>query len=117
MFVKAQYQGHAFTALHVGRRNARLYFTRSNSTVELELDHLRIECGLPPGFWADDAEIRDRRLCAWLESKYHRVSASRAPIVLSLTPSGENSFKLGPASAHGSARILPGSVTANSAAA
>lgn len=94
MLVKAQYKGHAVTALCVGQQNARRYFARSASCVEFELDHLRIACGLPPEFWDGRAEIRDLRLCAWLESKHHPRRAPRTHVTLAMTPSGTNSFKL-----------------------
>lgn len=98
MVVKAQCKGHAVTALHVGAHNARRYFPRHVAAIELQLDHLRIECELPPEFWQGQPEIQDRRLCAWLESKQFHRTSRRAPIPLVMTPSGENSFRLGPAS-------------------
>lgn len=94
MLVKAQYKGHVVTALSVGQRNARRYFARSASSVEFELDHLRITCGLPPQFWDGEAQISDQRLCAWLESKRHPRRSSRGSAVLAMTPCGKNSFKL-----------------------
>lgn len=98
MLVIAQYKGHSVTALRVGRRNARRYFQRSAPNIEIELDHLRIECGLGPEFWDGEAEIRDRRLCAWLASKQHSRRPSHSDVTLAMTPSGRNSFKLTPVS-------------------
>ena len=98
MLVKAQYKGHSVTALLVGRQNARRFFQQSTPTIEFELDHLRIECGLPPEFWQGDAEIRDLRLCAWLESKHHPRRPLHSEFTLAMTPSGRNSFKLMPVS-------------------
>ena len=39
------------------------------AVIELELDHLRIQCWLDPAFWLDQPEISDPRLGAWLQSK------------------------------------------------
>ncbi len=69
MVVKTKYEGHKVTGLRVGSHNARLYFPRHVTAIELQLDHLRIECGLSPEFWAGLPEIHDSRLCLWLESK------------------------------------------------
>ena len=65
------------------------------AAIELELDHLRIECGLPPDFWSGQPEIHDRRLCAWLQAKQFGSKSSRSPLPLDMIPSGENSFRLG----------------------
>lgn len=98
MVVRTQCKGHEVTGLVVGTANARRYFPRNISEIELQLDHLRIECGLSPGFWQGRAEIHDRRLCAWLEQKQFHSAASRAPIPLDMIPTGRNSFRLGPVS-------------------
>lgn len=95
MVVKTQCKGREVTGLHVGAANARRYFPRNVSAIELQLDHLRIECGLPPDFWSGDAEIHDPRLCAWLQSKQFGSVSSRSPLPLDMIPSGENSFRLG----------------------
>jgi hypothetical protein len=94
MLVKAQYKGHAVTSLRVGRQNARRYFARSAPTIQLELGHLCIECGLPPDFWQGEAELRDWRLCAWLESKHNAGGSLNTQVTLTMIPSGENSFKI-----------------------
>jgi len=100
MVVKTQCKGREVTGLHVGASNARRYFPKNISAIELELDHLRIECGLPPDFWKGQPEIHDPRLCAWLQSKQSQKSC-RTPIPLDMIPSGTNSFKLGFASLRG----------------
>ena len=69
MVVKTQSKGRGLTGLHVGATNVRRYFPRDISVIELQLDHLQIQCGLGPEFWQDEPEIHDPRLCAWLESK------------------------------------------------
>ncbi len=98
MVVKTQCKGHEVTGLRVGATNARRYFPRDTAAIELQLDHLRIECRLPPDFWDGQPEIHDPRLCLWLESKQFRDDSWRIPIRLAMIPVGENSFRLGPAS-------------------
>lgn len=95
MVVKTQCIGGEVTGLHVGTANARRYFPRNVSTIELELDHLRIECGIPPGFWSGQPDLHDRRLCAWLQAKQLGSKSSRTPLPLDMVPSGKNSFRLG----------------------
>jgi hypothetical protein len=65
--------------------------------IELQLDHLLIECGLAPNFWHDQPEIQDPRLCLWLESKQWNGNG-HLPVRMALIPSGTNSFILSPAS-------------------
>lgn len=96
MVVKTQCKGREVTGLLVGVHNARRYFPRHISAIELQLDHLRIECGLSPDFWRGRPEIHDPRLCAWLASKEFNGKSCRTPIPLDMVPSGENSFKIGP---------------------
>lgn len=102
MVVKTQCKGREVTGLHVGASNARRYFPKNVSAIELQLDHLRIECGLTPDFWHGQPEIHDPRLCAWLESKQFHGKSCRAPMPLDMVPSGENSFKIGPVSVRSS---------------
>jgi hypothetical protein len=94
MVVKTQYEGRRISGLYVGANNARRYFSKGAAEIELELDHLQIQCGLMPHFWLDQPEIHDPRLCEWLESKYLRNGQSRTPVPLAMIPSGNNSFKL-----------------------
>jgi hypothetical protein len=96
MVVKTQSKGRGVTGLHVGTANVRRYFPRNTMVVELQLDHLQIQCGLTPDFWQDQPEIHDPRLCAWLESKNLRGRPDRAPVLLSMVPAGKNSFRLQP---------------------
>lgn len=104
MVVKTQCKGSEVVGLLVGAHNARRYFPKHVGAIELQLDHLRIECGLTPEFWRGLPEIHDRRLCAWLESKQF-LRASRTSIPLAMIPSGENSFKLVSSSLKRAARI------------
>ena len=98
MVVKAQSKGRGLSGLHVGTDNVRRYFPKDISTIELQLDHLRIQCGLAPDFWQGQPEIFDPRLCAWLESKHMHSSRNRTPVALAMIPEGKNSFRLQPVS-------------------
>jgi len=81
----------------VGEDNVQRFFPRHVKEIELQLDHLRIECGLGPNFWKDKPEISDPRLGLWLESKDRNGNGRRAPVPLALIPSGRNSFIVAPA--------------------
>jgi hypothetical protein len=97
MMVKALRIGSELAGVRVGRRNARRFFPKDITEIELQLDHLRIECGLAPDFWSSQPEIHDPRLSLWLAAKDTRVAACRAPIRYRMTPSGKNSFRIEPA--------------------
>ncbi len=77
MVVKTQSKGRGVTGLNVGTTNVQRYFSRGVSFVELQLDHLQIQCDLSPDFWQDQPEIFDPRLCAWLESKHLNADARK----------------------------------------
>jgi hypothetical protein len=64
MLVMTQSKGPGATGLYVGADNVRRYFSKRISVVELQLDHLRIQCSLSPDFWQDQPEIHDPRLCS-----------------------------------------------------
>ena len=96
MVVTSQCSGHRVTGLYVGAQNVRRYFPKRVSTIELRLDHLRIECDLKPDFWDGQPEIHDPRLCLWLESKHFQRKECRSPMPLVMMPAGEHSFTLGP---------------------
>jgi len=98
MVVKAQSKGCGLSGIHVGTDNVRRYFPKNVSTIELQLDHLSIQCGLAPDFWHGQPEIYDPRLCAWLESKHMHTSRDRTPVSLAMIPAGNNSFRLQPVS-------------------
>jgi hypothetical protein len=78
----------------VGAGNAQRHFSRQISTIELQLDHLQIQCALPPDFWDGHPDIHDPRLCAWLESKRLHAGLNGRPVPLHMIPTGENSFRL-----------------------
>jgi hypothetical protein len=105
MVVKTQSKGRGITGLHVGATNVRRYFSKEILVIDLELDHLQIQCGLSPGFWQDEPEIYDPRLCAWLESKQFHTRPDRTPVPLVMIPSGKNSFKLRAARLNGEAKL------------
>jgi hypothetical protein len=94
MIVKTQCKGREFTGLEVGAGNVRRYFPKDAAVIELHLDHLLIQLGLTPDFWQGQSQIRDRRLCAWLESKNFNGRPGDAPIPLALIPSGKNCYRL-----------------------
>jgi hypothetical protein len=98
MVVKTRNLGHGLTGLHVGVNNVRRYFPKDASVIELQLDHLQIQCDLEPKFWQDQPEILDPRLGAWLESKRVKGKSSHAGFLLAMIPSGKNSFRLQPVS-------------------
>jgi hypothetical protein len=96
MVVKTHSKGRGLTGLHVGLTNVRRYFPRNISVIELQLDHLNIQCGLKPDFWQGEPEIYDPRLCAWLEAKNLRPQPTQAAVPLAMIPAGNNSFRLRP---------------------
>lgn len=96
MVVKTQSKGREVLGLQVGASNARRYFSKDSAVIELQLDHLSIQCGLKPEFWDGQAEIRDPRLCAWLELKNFHGKVGDSPVPLAMIPSGKNSFRLQP---------------------
>ena len=104
MVVKAQSKGRGVTALHVGANNVRRYFPKDVAVIELQLDHLQIQCWLGPDFWRGDPEIHDPRLCAWLEAKHMHGQPNRDSIPLAMIPAGKDSFRLQPVRLNGLSR-------------
>ncbi len=96
MVVRTQCKGRGITGLHVGVNNVRRYFPKDISVIELQLDHLQIQCGLSPEFWNGEPDIFDPRLCAWLEARHMHGRCTRSPVPLAMIPSGHNAFKLQP---------------------
>jgi hypothetical protein len=94
MFVTALSKIRGVTGLLVGAENVRRFFPHSRTVIELELGDLKIQCSLRREFWADNPEILDPRLSAWLETKHMHANASRSPVPLALMPSGISSYKL-----------------------
>jgi hypothetical protein len=112
MVVKTQNKGRGITALHVGAGNVRRYFPKNIAVIELQLEHLQIQCGLAPDFWQGQPEIYDPRLGAWLEARHLHGHPDRASIPLSMIPAGVNSFRLQPARANGHAKAKPAQASA-----
>ncbi len=112
MVVKTQSKGRGIIGLHVGVSNVRRYFPKGTQAIELQLGHLRIQCGLKADFWHGQPDIYDPRLCAWLDSRHPYSETDRASISMAMIPADDNSFQLQPMSATNRVRPkLP--VTAN----
>jgi hypothetical protein len=94
MVVKTQFNGSEVTGLYVGVRNVRRYFPKATRTIELQLDHLQIQCGLSPEFWNGEPQIHDPRLCEWLDFKLGHRMGERKEVRLAMTPAGTNIFRL-----------------------
>jgi hypothetical protein len=94
MVVRTQCKGREYVGVEVDAGNVRRYFPRQTHVIEIELDHLQIQCRLQPGFWNGHPEISDPRLKAWLESKNFKGKPGEEPVPLVLTPSGKNCFRL-----------------------
>jgi hypothetical protein len=96
MVVRTQLKGGEVTGLHIGARNVRRYFPKGTRVIELQLDHLQIQCGLTPEFWEGQPEIHDPRLCEWLDFKVvHRVGEHKQ-VKLAMMPAGKSIFRLRP---------------------
>lgn len=94
MIVRAQSRGCGISGLYVGTENVRRYFSKDIPFVELQLDHLSIQCGLTPDFWEGQPEIYDPRLCLWLETRHMHRTRDRTPVRLAMIPEGKNAFRL-----------------------
>jgi hypothetical protein len=115
MVVRTQNTGCAITGLQVGANNVRRYFPKGAAVIELQLDHLRIQCWLGPEFWRGLPEISDPRLGAWLESKNLNARPSRDPVPLAMIPNGKNTFQLRPIAFNSRARKGPATDSFNPA--
>jgi hypothetical protein len=94
MVVRTQCKGREYTGVQVGSGDVRRYFPKQTHVIEIELDHLHIQCGLQPGFWNGCPVIRDPRLGAWLESKNFKGKPGEEPVPLVLIPAGKSCFRL-----------------------
>ncbi|MGH9561787.1 MAG: hypothetical protein ACRD3S_10060 [Terracidiphilus sp.] len=94
MIVKTQCKGREFTGVEIGAENVRRYFPKDINVIDLHIDHLLIQLGLEPEFWEGHAQLCDRRLCAWLESKNFHGRPGEEPIPLVLIPMGKNCYRL-----------------------
>lgn len=93
MIVRMQKKGHSITGLRIGSSNVRRFFPSSQQAVDLELDHLRIQCQLAPNFWRNRPEISDPRLCAWLQDRFFCEKLAKKPVLIELVRSG-SSYRL-----------------------
>ena len=112
MVVKTQSNGCEVTGLDVGVRNVRRYFPKAIRVIELQLDHLQIQCGLSPEFWDGEPQIHDPRLCEWLDFKVGHRRGDRKEVRLAMTPAGRNIFTLRSSRVKGKGMTDPGPLTA-----
>ncbi|MGA9587410.1 MAG: hypothetical protein WBQ95_18915 [Terracidiphilus sp.] len=112
MVVKTQSNGCEVIGLHVGVRNVRRYFPKAIRVIELQLDHLQIQCGLSPEFWNGEPLIHDPRLCEWLDFKVGHRTGDRKGVRLAMTPAGRNIFKLKSSTVKAEGMTSRGSLTA-----
>ena len=117
MVVRTLSDGRTVTGIYIGTRNARRNFPERTKIIELQLGHVHIRCELPPEFWRGQPEIRDPRLCDWLELKVFHGRSCRTPVPLVMLAAGKNVFrlhplKLPPSSANGLAKIGPAAASA-----
>src|SRR6266700_1574510 len=92
MVVKTHRSGRDRTGLLIGAANVRRFFRKGTQSIDLRLDDLQIQCTLSSGFWDDLPEIHDPRLSEWLEFKVGRGRPGREPMLLSMVPSGADTF-------------------------
>jgi hypothetical protein len=92
MIVKTSQDGHDHIGLLVGASNARRYFRKEAPTIDLRLGDLEIQCTLSPDFWQGRPQICDPRLSEWLEFKVGRSRPGRDPMLLTMVPSGSDTF-------------------------
>jgi hypothetical protein len=112
MVVRTLGSGREVSGLYIGTRNARRHFPRDRQHIELHIGHLHIGCNLTPEFWDGRPEISDRRLGAWLFSRFFHGKASRAPVPIEMVPAGKDAYRLVPfatpaVSSNGLAAISP----------
>ncbi len=94
MVVRTQSSGRGVSGLLLRKEDVRRHIPKNTVAIELQLGELCIDCPLPPEFWLGRPEICDRRLRDWLEFKILRTRTCRLPMVLEMTPIGNNSFRL-----------------------
>jgi hypothetical protein len=99
MLVKTHRDGRDHIGLQIGTANTRRYFRKRTPTIDLRLDDLEIRCTLSPDFWAGRPEIHDPRLSEWLEFKVGRRRPGLDPMLLTMVPSGVDTFVVIPRTA------------------
>ena len=98
MVVKTHRDGRDRTGLHIGAGNARRYFRKHAPSIDLKLDDLQIQCTLSPDFWDKHPEIHDPRLSEWLNFKVGHSGPGRDPMLLTMIPSGADTYVVRPRS-------------------
>jgi hypothetical protein len=83
-------------ALRIGSAAIEQFFAPGATSVEFELDHLRIVCPLEPSFWLGQGEIRDDRLSSWLQSKRTAGKLAAHDGSVAIIPCGLLTFRLQP---------------------
>src|SRR3974390_2393112 len=96
MIVKTSQDDRDHIGLHIGATNARRYFRKGTPTIDLRLGDLQIQCTLSPDFWRGRPEIYDPRLIEWLEYKVGRGRPGQDPMLLTMAPSGSDTFVVTP---------------------
>ncbi len=94
MVVKTHCTGLAVTGVHVGTTNVRRYFPKSIEVIELQLDHLRIQCGLAPDFWRDQRRFTIPGSAPGSSPSFFIPSRIKTQFPSPMIPSGKNSFRL-----------------------
>jgi hypothetical protein len=94
MLVSMQSDGHSITGIRMGMSDARRFFPQGLRSVDLELDHLRIQCDVRATESLDRAEISDPRLTAWLNEKLYWQKLPRTPVSAELVKSGKCAYRL-----------------------
>jgi hypothetical protein len=90
MVVTMQSEGHAIVGIRIGMAEARRFFGRGLHSIDLELDHLRINCDVRANSRLHRAEISDPRLTAWLEEKFYWRKLPSIPLSVELVKKGES---------------------------
>jgi hypothetical protein len=83
-------------SLRIGQAAVEQLFSPGATSVEFELDHLRIVCALDPGFWLGHGEISDHRLSSWLQSKRSSGKLAAHDGSIAIVPCGKLAFRLMP---------------------
>jgi hypothetical protein len=96
MVVKPRSSRQRMTGLHIDDDDVQRLFPPDVTSVELELDHLRIVCALQPEFWEGESDIHDDRLVSWLEAKRMSGKLAPQPAPLVMIPAGDHAFRLMP---------------------
>ena len=89
MIATMQTQGGSITGICIGSSDAAGDSLDGVQSIDLELDHLCIQCDLHMDFWLDRAEISDPRLGAWLEEKFYWQKIPASPVSVEMVRTGD----------------------------